>query len=322
MIRKQTTIITGAGASVPYGYPTSEKLRDWICQDFVGIYKTLYNSSAGTEALETKIMPLINRYKKCDELYFDMFITRLENEEDRNICYGILKMAIWFYEIFKTNLTPINENWIAYLFNNFITYKVVERIMCEHTNLFEKIRFITFNYDRFLKYKLHSLLLNNFDDRLALIQSINIRLDHVYGRISDLEWEDSGKKIPYQYNGEKHINGKRLSIITSLLEQFTNPISIMHTERGFINRGTKMKIEIAENIYFLGFGFDEENLMALDYLKDFSGKKIYGTALGKSDREIIIIKSRMIELNDQISPDDIILENCNCIELLKKYPLV
>jgi len=323
MIQKETTIITGAGASVPYGYPTSGELREWICNSFIDLYNKM--PEADYTQFYTKLFPknpepLINEYEKCDDLPFDMYITRLKCNSEKITCMNILKTAIWFYEISESKLHPKIDNWIASLFIS-ITNHITDCEIYNSSTIFERIRFITFNYDRLLEYKLHSLILNYFRKPFLDKQSRFINVYHMYNIISDLEWSDSKRKAKYQFVGNNKNIDKLIINIVQLLCYDSNDIGIMHTNR--VNNGIEFenKIKVAENIYFLGFGFAEENLKALDSLQDFSGKKIYGTAYGMSNRQIENVKSLMIEINNSINYDDITLINCNCSILLKEYPL-
>ena len=87
-----------------------------------------------------------------------------------------------------------------------------------------------------------------------------------------------------------------------------------------IDDGIINKIKEAKRIYFLGFGYAEENLKLLKIPEVLSkGQKIFGTALGFYEEEIIRTKFKLNGKWVNNFHSDMILENCDCLSLLRKY---
>lgn len=56
MIEQNAVFILGAGASVPYGYPTGQGLRADICKDFEKRIVSLVKSSRDRSTEDAKVM--------------------------------------------------------------------------------------------------------------------------------------------------------------------------------------------------------------------------------------------------------------------------
>ncbi|MEA2096599.1 MAG: hypothetical protein U9P73_07915, partial [Candidatus Cloacimonadota bacterium] len=81
----------------------------------------------------------------------------------------------------------------------------------------------------------------------------------------------------------------------------------------------EISIKDAKRIFFLGFGFAEENLEILNLISNINAnQKIYGTAKGLTKNEISKIKSYFSKTHNADNPD-LIIENCDNLTLLRNY---
>jgi len=91
---------------------------------------------------------------------------------------------------------------------------------------------------------------------------------------------------------------------------------VIHERTDLDLDNAKQKISDARRIFFLGFGYAEENLEILNIPKLFNKEQeVYGTALGKTKKEISGIKSGM-----QLQKDyGLFITEMNCYNLLREF---
>lgn len=292
MIDKPTVFILGAGASVPYGYPTGEGLREDICKNFldriVGLVKEVYSSQpdvALTTAKETQ--RFTSAFLNSSTPSIDLFLSR-------NISFAdIGKEAIVTSILTAEENGAFRENMRAGLqaqdWYSYIYHKMTEDMIDpeSYKNFYQnEVTFITFNYDRSLEHFLFESLRNSFTSAsLAEIQAqFNlIKIFHVYGAVDKLPWQ--GGLTAY---GEK----PSLRNLTPLKSN----IKIIH-ERTISENDLnlmKEKIKEASRIYFLGFSYAKENLNMLRIPAIFNvTQQVYGTAFNLTEKETSEIKARL-----------------------------
>lgn len=184
MITKRTVLILGAGASVPYGFPTGRRLVLQITGELEpgrdsGIRKTLRTRSFHDEDITEFREALLN----SNQPSVDAFI------ENRPEFTDIGKNAIPIQLIGDENLHPLTRTdtlqWSEYLWNQLGTRK--------QEFLISNLSVITFNYDRSLEYFLFRSLQNAFDlsvDEASQDLRSTIPIIHVYGQLGQPEFFD------------------------------------------------------------------------------------------------------------------------------------
>lgn len=336
MITKKTVFVLGAGASVPYGFPTGEKLREIICTDFPESfikYKLPYISENEKKTVRYFIDQFVIPFRKSG-ISIDSFLSTNYTSSDNILYYG--KMAIALH-ILESELNsrgneelglPGNDNlnynrdWFSVLFNKMIEGLVSLR---GYQNFYENnVTFITFNYDRLLEYLLQSSLSSTYfsvpdDIKSQVLRKIPIH--HVYGELSKLQWQfENGVHRPSIVDF-----GQELSPVT--LETCSDNIKTMYMERKSIDSQEYAAIlKNAERVFFLGFGYQKENMEILGLEPGIFDvqTRIYGTAYGCSQRQIQYIKENLrigysiggMQINPQQEP---IIENTDCKNLLLDY---
>ncbi len=200
------------------------------------------------------------------------------------IVYSILKRE----DTNKFNINQNDDNWYSLLLNDLVSEcadnpdKLTEN----------EIEFITFNYDMSLDYFLHSRIkkIENFikiDERShspALIFLNKLKLEHVYGQLYSLANNNHYGKYIHTNEENKHfgLNAINASSSTSLtliknfqrfvfsFKQYNN-IKTMYDERNNPTQRNDMivkhkeALKWAEEIIFIGFGFDRDNLNLLGF---------------------------------------------------------
>ena len=332
MIDKKTVLILGAGASMPYGYPSGFALRTKIYTEFYSQYMKYLEAQADYIQRQMDMDYYIKTVKQEDPKDFvekfrdsnisiDLFLSL--NKKHEIIGKKAIALSILRYEgasQFKDNLIPEKENWYKFLLNRLVG-KLTKKD--DYKNISNNnISIITFNYDRSLEYFLYKSLSSMFGevDNTEIINELRkIKIIHLYGQVAKLKWQDNEIYLDYFYNrSEKDI------FKTINLDYIFREIKVIYEERETNElKDAQRIIKEAKRIYFLGFGYAEENLETLDFSNMHNDtQKIYGTAFGMHENEMLGVKRRLLPAGkriDKLYPGNMLIENTDCLTLLRKY---
>jgi hypothetical protein len=331
MIEKRTVFILGAGASCPYGLPTARELRTRIIEDFVGQYteyvresqprphgkRTAFLASRGRDSAEM----FVSAFHLSSTESIDLFLSRQPQFKEIGktaICLSILSAERLSH--FREDLDHRECDWYFYLYN-MLTRKATGKEgylrFCENP-----IAFVTFNYDRSLEHFLFDSLRHSFeavDEAKAKQQLDATPIIHVYGKPAPLPWELTDGEAVLEY-------GEQIKGVSIDLRTVINNLHVVHEER--VNpqlEKARKEIRKAERIFFLGFGYADENLEALgipDCLR--AEHEIYGTAMGWTRKEVDDIRSRLAaglrRAGNVYGRDQVDIRDCDCVSLLREFP--
>lgn len=318
MIGRKTTVVVGAGASADLGLPTGEQLKHQISSllhvkisqgryrprsQQIGVFDAVkyhlsdeYTSQQPTELfkLSNEIADNVTRAASIDNF--------LDNRKDDLKLVALGKTAIAYCVAKAESKALLDQpNILLERFehdknNSYFLEELLKLVVRNHTiedveQSLANLTFIIFNYDRCIERYLDLWLSATFGKPMYEIIKANIKFIHVYGDLGE-------------YNGEK------LSLKSSNDSLFLNP----HIELPPISKRLKLfseqkdsaqmaKIKStvygSENILFIGFGFEEQNLefFGVNEFTINAGKpKIFGTAYGFSDHDIQDIKHELTNL--------------------------
>lgn len=266
MIEKPTVLILGAGASMPYDFPSGERLMQEILE---GI-----RPNSGSELFRVL---LGFGFKSYD---IDNFYTGLKHSRKFSVD-EFLEHQPEFMKIGKIAITltlstyekrdklfeqKSDKDWYRYLW-----------VKLSDTNFedFDKnqLSIITFNYDRsiehFLFTTMTALYRRSEQDCAKMLKKIPII--HVHGRLGALPWQGkNGRSYHHKINLDQVVN-------------ISNQIKIMKEQddspREF-EEAVKVLIS-AELICLLGFGYNTRNLQRLRAKDTFVLRhNVWGTTLG------------------------------------------
>ena len=272
MIQKRTVFVLGAGASMPYGFPSGPRLRHEICT------QTLAPGDEGHKIL----MEMGHSYDEVEQCRIarsrswassiDMFIASRDDYAD--VAKAAIALTIAAYERDEELFfADPKGDWFRYLWR-FLHNPNGEPLPKD------RVSFVTFNYDRTLEHSLANAI--KYAKRVEDVTSDLLpEIVHVYGSLGKYPFQDiSGPKREFATRSDaKNIKQSRRSI---------NVISDKTTSSRFPAQAKDL-LEKAEQVIFLGFGYDEDNLRVLRLLKDDSclhdDCKVYGTGLGFSMNE-------------------------------------
>jgi hypothetical protein len=339
LIDKKTVFVLGAGASCPYGYPSGADLRSWICLN--GGFNDSYvdyrrNLREKGEDNNLPINEFISKFSKSSRKSIDLFMSanpklaptgkyiiaytvfkaeersqfreqaQLAREQYSNLSHGTPSWRFLAKKYFQ------GDDWYLYLFNRLAAGLIKPDVLPDFSD--NKISFVTFNYDRSLELLLYESLSNSFTEvpEKEVIKCLQkLKIVHVYGQISPLKWQDSEQGVDYRPKLDETLLQKSADNIKTIFEQKESPE---------LNEARQLLVQ-TEKIFFLGFGYAEENLEILK-VPDRTKKatEIYGTAFGLEMEEILNIRRKLFDwLPIQDANQVKIEKNLDCLKLLRNY---
>ena len=260
-------LVLGAGASVDYGYPTGGTLKELIIDDNSKRRQSIVNQITEQKISMRDYNVFVESFKLSGQTSIDTFL------EKRSEFNDIGKLLIVIYLSSKENVSDlfdknrVKQDWYSYLFN-----------IMDGNSSFDgfgdnKLSIITFNYDRSLETYLFTALRYTYkktDHEVADVLA-KIPILHVHGKLGDLDWQ-SDNGITY---GE--IAG------SSKIKQAANSIRIISettTKDHIFIDARKLLIDPDSRVYFLGFGYHEDNVTRLLLDTSENPQNYRGTCVG------------------------------------------
>ncbi|MNK12069.1 hypothetical protein D3C87_301250 [compost metagenome] len=256
---ENTVLILGAGFSKPYGYPTGPELVENLIQ-------VCGNSRSTKENNFAKDLENFGSYS------IDKFLSIHKNHGD----IGISKIAHEILRAEEESLStrpPFEDDIIKLLLNDI------------EVSDFEKIRIVSFNYDRLLEWKFLKKLGTTTPPREAYKEFQALKIEHIHGRMpymKDLEFPgESSFEISYALSGasREHKEWARTEINTYGINSFKTIYSADDQPNKFAVDALKW----ARRVFFLGFAFDKLNMAKLginneSIIYDWESKYVAGSA--------------------------------------------
>ena len=291
LLNDGTTLIIGAGAHRPYGFPTSKELKRILqtmhpdcprMEDENGkMTKSLrfalsgypeiasklriflppeaktfnlpgcHPASIPEEQIETILLNFIEAFGGSQVPSIDRFLAKcIERNNERYVLAGkfLIALIINAYER-SINVSFAKDDWIQFFISNFLANADKINLSSEQ---FPKI--ITFNYDILFERSIVSHLVHYHDwpesNAWSFVKDLDIT--HVYGKVEyfDLKSDDSDLSVD-------DLNRIRWSI------ENIKVIGKNDDRDGEIYKKIQDSIRKSACVYFLGFGFDEQNMEIL-----------------------------------------------------------
>lgn len=262
MASKKPTVafILGAGAHSPYGFPVGDDLKTAVAE----LFQATIDSREGQES---KYVDRLARAKitlmNCG-VSIDRYLSN-NPEFDDLIRPAIASVLLEFEARAENDFGMID--WIKYLWPSMIIGR---------GQLTDRFRFVTFNYDRTLEFRLFAACFSlwgslDLADAYKLVSDLSIY--HVYGSLGEFYHPDANDEITYGETKLCHEAAKFIKIIGEHDKQTTKEIH--------------KRIADAEYIFILGCHYHPENmsLLALDQLPKGKHRHIYGSCFGMTYAE-------------------------------------
>lgn len=268
MIEIETVLVLGAGASKDFGFPTGQELVKQICERFSkDVAKDFLHICSGQVNLNMDYK-FPDALKEADPISVDVWLER--NPEVLEVGRAAIAIALLEYEQ-GSNLRP-EKNWYQLLFQR------LNSPFDDFQN--NKLSIVTFNYDRSLEKYLFKAFRHTYagkgvkecEEKLS-----HLKIIHVYGSLGRLEWQSNDPKNPTEqlpYATKPDIftvqsAAKGIKIISEGIQEL--PWEFQEARR---------LIEQAKALYFLGFGYHENNIKRLGIDTLNKPSKIMGTSYG------------------------------------------
>lgn len=294
MITKPTLFILGAGASIPYGFPSGAALRRQICEAAVGSEPPL------AVALEKyfgvswpEFIDFAESFKLSRTASIDSFLSRRpEFSRIGKLFIASLLVPKEDKEIFNLN---IQDDWYFALWNCLISNAHSLKQLKKNN-----IQIFTFNYDRSLEVYLHGAIINTFNvsEEEALEALSYFEIQHVYGSLGVYGMNDDFPKNTRAYSN--HWNMHSIQAAASTLRV----IPEARDDDAIFNKA-KDAFRWAHNVCFLGFGFDPLNVQRLGFRELIhSGYfnslpyKVVASTLDKTPAEVEMIHEAILGVTD------------------------
>jgi hypothetical protein len=310
MISKPTTLILGAGSSMPYGFPSGYKLRKLLCDE--QNLQRLHGSGIFTrrEVEDFRYAFLNSSMESIDAFLANRGAHKLPNS---HVSYSHIGKAAIAATLIKyedpNNLSNLDneDHWYSYLWQHLGRTK----------EDFEKsdLSIITFNYDRSLECYLLLALQHSFGiSEAEAIESLKkIPIVHVYGKLGELDPSSKiGEFRPYT------------PVVTdSQIMAAADGLKVIAESRDdeAVFENVRSLLSKAERICFLGFGFDSTNVRRLniaDILRNkysanqFCGPVVYSTCVGLVEAERLRVEELLVPyLNSVDSWPEYLQDNYN-----------
>ncbi len=262
---KRTVFVLGAGASKPYGFPLGEELKTTIIGRLTdhncittlvtnGFRETLVRDFA--EALTGTYSPTI-----------DIFLEK----KGKFRTLGAYMIAYVLFPCENHRLLFPQNNWYAQMYNIL----GFERDFPDTS----RISFVTFNYERSLEHFLaKNVLYNCPDDKMDVAESKleNLSIIHAHGSLGRYPDVPFGKGLDTKLVGPA---AEGIRIVSDRLEDSSD------------FNAAKQSVLSADNIVFIGFGYDPVTMKKLIMNpRDFDEKRLLGTSVNLSESSRAFLK--------------------------------
>jgi hypothetical protein len=246
VIETETVFVLGAGASAPYGFPTGIQLRQRLCEQ-------LRSGHPINELLRTckqeksRIRQLHEQFERSGVASIDSFIAfRPEFQEIGELAIAAALIPLENREaLTRVEGRQGNGGWYQMLWNELLAGLSDQKDLSRN-----RVRFITFNYDRSLEQYLHDAISSTFgiEPGQAQEELAKLPIQHVYGSLGGYV-----PNVGYRYGGHQ---GDELA---GAILNAARSIKTVPAARGPTDEVSVNWLATAERVFVMGFGFDPTN---------------------------------------------------------------
>ena len=281
MIKSNTVLVLGAGASAPFGFPTGKRLMDLIC-DKILQQKALAQFLEKMGFAEKEIALFARALTHSGRPSVDAFLEYRDDflEIGKTAIAAVLLPCEITSGLFRDWIVkrmgpePIQaDNWYDLLFG-----VLADGVPFEEFDK-HKLSIITFNYDRSIEHYLFTSLKHSYNktDEECGEKLRKINIIHVHGSLGPLDWQSHPAGLP----SVPYDSGLNPEIIMLAAQN----IKIIHEDitdtPEFVQAWNKLLR--STQALFLGFGFHPTNMKRL-MMSNLHSKNIdvMGTSQGLS----------------------------------------
>jgi hypothetical protein len=302
MLKFKTLLVLGAGASLPFGLPATQELRELVCfgpeaADAIArlelpkgtlamMKRELNEAYAQSRISAEQVKTFRTRLIEADGISIDAFVKC--NPDFKKIA----ALSIAAVMLSCEREAKVRGDW----------YRLLAQSIHDHASYApNKLAIITFNYDRSLEFYLTRSFAAYRNEDYDFIRD-RIAIHHVYGDVGELSGSGS---VRFGHFRELHTAAKHLQFGIARDEVAES----LHYRKLFT---------WAERIFFLGCGFWKENLDLLGTRHIPGGKAIFASSAAISE-------SRWLHINQEFfAPANLLSTGVQAStkDLLERYPLL
>lgn len=298
MINKKTVLILGAGASVPYRYPTGHKLKILVTNQLDTKQEGRYFSQLVRLKYDP---PMIQQFR------LDLF------RSGKSSVDLFLEHRPEYVEIGKVAMAQvlIEREDEAILFKNGDWYEYLNGALHTSFDDFDQnnISIITFNYDRSLEHFLFTSLRSSYgkSDEECASKLERIPILHLYGQLGYLPWQGKDTSRVYKPCLSDTENDVEVREAASQIRIIHDTFTASEDER--FQKAHEL-IQDADRVLFLGFGYHTANIFRLNLDAVRENMSYYGTAYHLQTAQQTAVK-RLFPVEKRVAlgeiDDDILL---------------
>lgn len=303
MITKPTVFVLGAGASVPYGFPTGADLAHLVCVDIqnVGLPGQRFQDCAASRDLfamfsaDQLVQPdmmqrFVPAFRESGCVTLDEFVEVKGNHHFLPLVKGATIRRLiaaereeWLDPDPRENgpATRPNVDWCRYLFRSMKTPD-------ESGFSNNLVKVITFNFDRSFERKLFLMIRGSYglsDERAAEVCR-SVPVLHMHGMLGEPKWLKPTDNQARDYLSTSIDDHRMMSLASIKIIHEEIPQSVPDTAHQWLLE--------AQTICFLGFGYHTINIGRLRMNEPHPRATVWGTALGFSGPELATVGRRFV----------------------------
>ncbi len=313
MIWDTAVFVLGAGASIPYGFPSGRELISRIAsitkeevRNKLGMNCEEVNSEMGFDTslmLEFQVSLIRSQVDSIDT-----FLAHPKNDRfleiGRFLIAGQLIPCEKKHVLVEDNKPAPNQSWYKLLWQSLLDIQQPEAL----SDL--KLTFATFNYDRSLEQYLATVLNYGMHADAQIIKNFLQRnVFHVHGSLGEHPGMDSEGMRPYRpYLTMKDIRKAMCGI------------RITHEAASFPGRATvQERLRTADRIALLGFGYHRDNMQKL-FAGAETSAKVLASAYGLTRLEASTARKAVADTL-RVEHDQIVMgeSGMGCYDFLRNH---
>jgi hypothetical protein len=257
VIVEPTVLVLGAGASMPYGFPSGPKLADQVSKACVASGKPgerfvdtpfsleIFSSFSVAEPIQPKLLQAFYpafKMSRCASL--DEFVQPAGNRQ----FLTLIKAAMSIHLVKREQdelLFPAStqeDDWLSYLFGLMRTDD--SSTFCQN-----QVKVVTFNFDRSFERALFLMVKSYYciADEEAAGLCATVPVVHLHGQLGGAKWLDKSTNNPRAYEPTA-TEGEKAGFLDS--------IRIVHEDVSKPDQDTVAEwMRAAHTVCFLGFGY-------------------------------------------------------------------
>lgn len=250
MIKRNTVLVLGAGASQPYGFPLGWQLYDELCS----ISRRLDDDANAWLQQRGISLQRVQAFERALQYSGQNSIDAFLAHRGDLALVGKFAIALQICRR-ETELTlrPAADDWYGHLWRQ-LSRDLHKGDAWAARSL---LRIVTFNYDRSLEHFLYLAALHSFDQspEETLKQLRTIPILHVYGDVGSYAMDEA--------SGRPYTERRPPTMLDVAIDRIRVIPDTRDDDRIFAE-ARRWCSEWADTICFIGFGFDPLNMRRLD----------------------------------------------------------